>query len=114
MNKFLKLLLGVSLLATCILPVSAQNIGAEYQSGDLVFFDKDTGNYVLKLQQTLANGTPITHPTLQEAVSAAAGTAVSVVPTAANVVAAGDVVSIASDGGTDASVPVMVTVTIER
>lgn len=42
---------------------------------------------------------PVTAPAWETAVTAAAGTGSSVVPTAANTVAAGDVIEIASDGG---------------
>lgn len=45
------------------------------------------------------NGVTVTHPAWETLVTAAAGTATSVVPTAARTVAAGDVISIASDGG---------------
>lgn len=60
------------------------------------------------------NGSTITHPTFEVAVTAAAGTAVSVVPTAANDVLAGDVLSVASDGGSSATTPAIVTFTIRR
>lgn len=59
-------------------------------------------------------GTPITHPACEIAATATAGTKTTVVPTAANTVAAGDVIEIASDGGTDATMPVTVTLTITR
>jgi hypothetical protein len=41
----------------------------------------------------------VTHPAWETAVTAAAGTATSVVPTAANTVTAGQAIEIASDGG---------------
>lgn len=45
------------------------------------------------------NGATITHPAFEIGVTQAAGIATSVVPTALNTVAAGDVIEIASDGG---------------
>jgi hypothetical protein len=59
-------------------------------------------------------GSPITHPALEVAVSAAAGTAASVVPTAANYVKAGEVISIASDGGSSAVTPAIYSITLLR
>lgn len=56
----------------------------------------------------------ITHPAWEIAAAAAAGSKSEVVPTAANVVAAGDVIKIHSDGGTDAVMPVTYTIVIER
>lgn len=61
-----------------------------------------------------AGGTAITHPAWEIALSAAAGTKTSVTPTAANVVTAGQVIEIISDGGTDATMPVLFQVTIQR
>lgn len=60
------------------------------------------------------NGNTITHPALEVAVSAAAGSSSAVVPTAANNVSAGDVLSVASDGGSSAVTPEQVTFTILR
>lgn len=59
-------------------------------------------------------GTNVTAPSWQIAVTAAAGTNSSVVPTAANVVAAGDVIEIASDGASSAVEPTTISVTILR
>ena len=60
------------------------------------------------------NGGAVTHPAFEVAVTAAAGTGVSVVPTAANAVAAGDVIEIAYDGGSSAVTPASFTATILR
>jgi hypothetical protein len=56
----------------------------------------------------------VTAPAWEVAVTAAAGTAVSVVPTAANTVAAGDVIEIAYDGGSSNVTPATFTVTVLR
>lgn len=56
----------------------------------------------------------VTHPAFEVAVSAGAGTGVSVVPTAANTVAAGDVIEFISDGGSSAVTPATFTATILR
>lgn len=60
------------------------------------------------------NGSTVTHPTLQHGATDAAGTAINAVPTAANTVAAGDVISVASDGGSSSVMPITVTFTITR
>ena len=57
--------------------------------------------------------TQITHPALEVTQTQAAGTASAVTPTATNVVAAGDVIKITSDGATDAVMPINVTVTVQ-
>lgn len=59
-------------------------------------------------------GATITAPAWEVAVSATAGTGVSVVPTAANTVAAGDVIEIAFDGGSSAVTTACFTITIAR
>lgn len=59
-------------------------------------------------------GVSVTHPACEIALAAAAGTKTTVVPTANNVVTADSVIEVASDGGTDASMPVVVTLLIER
>jgi hypothetical protein len=59
-------------------------------------------------------GTLVTAPAWELALNAEAGTVSSVVPTAANVVTAGQALELISDGATDATLPVMYTVTIER
>lgn len=59
-------------------------------------------------------GVAITHGALQIAAAGAAGTAATIVPSAANTVAANDVIKIASDGGGLPAMPVTVTVTITR
>lgn len=59
-------------------------------------------------------GVSVTHPALEEAVTAAAGTAVTVVPTAANAVTAGQAIEIASDGGSSSAMPCSFTLTIAR
>lgn len=59
-------------------------------------------------------GVSVTAPAWEEALDAAAGTKVTVVPTAANVVAADSVLEFASDGGTDATMPVALEAVIER
>lgn len=56
----------------------------------------------------------VTAPAWEVAVTAAAGTASSVVPTAANTVAAGDVIEIAYDGGSNVVTPATFTVTVLR
>lgn len=56
----------------------------------------------------------VTAPAWEVAVTAAAGTATSVVPTAANTVAAGDVIEIAYDGGSSNVTPATFSVTIQR
>lgn len=66
------------------------------------------------LTAKLTGGT-VTHTAWEIAASAAAGTATAViVPTAANTVAAGDVIEIASDGGSSAVTPATISVTILR
>lgn len=59
-------------------------------------------------------GQAVTHPAWEVAVTAAAGTGSSVVPTAANTVAAGDVIEIAYDGGSSNVTPATFSVTIQR
>jgi hypothetical protein len=59
-------------------------------------------------------GTNVTAPAWEVAVTAAAGTGVSVVPTAANTVAAGDVIEINYDGGSSNVTPATFSVTILR
>lgn len=56
----------------------------------------------------------VTAPAWEVAVTAAAGTATSVVPTAANTVAAGDVIELAYDGGSTNVTPATFSVTILR
>lgn len=56
----------------------------------------------------------VTHPAWEVAITAAAGTGVSVTPTAANTVAAGDVIEIAYDGGSSNVTPATFSVTILR
>lgn len=56
----------------------------------------------------------VTAPAWEVAVTAAAGTGVSVVPTAANTVAAGDVIEIAYDGGSSNVTPATFSVTVLR
>jgi hypothetical protein len=57
---------------------------------------------------------PVTAPAWEVAITAAAGTGVSVVPTAANVVAAGDVIEIAYDGGSTNVTPATFSITVLR
>jgi hypothetical protein len=59
-------------------------------------------------------GSTITHPAFEVAITAAAGTGVSVVPTAANVVTAGQVIEIAYDGGSSAVTPATFTISVLR
>lgn len=59
-------------------------------------------------------GVTVTAPAWEILVTAAAGTGVTVVPTAANVVTAGQVLEIASDGGSSSVMPVSFTVVIQR
>ncbi len=59
-------------------------------------------------------GSTVTAPAWEVAITAAAGTATSVVPTAANVVTAGSVIEIAYDGGSSAVEPATFTVTVLR
>jgi hypothetical protein len=56
----------------------------------------------------------VTMPALEVAITQAAGTVSSAVPTAANVVTAGQAIEVISDGGTDATMPVTVTLVISR
>lgn len=56
---------------------------------------------------------PVTAPAWEIAVTAAAGTATIVVPTAANVVTAGQVLEIAYDGGSSAVEPTTFTIVIQ-
>jgi len=56
----------------------------------------------------------VTAPAWEVAVTAAAGTGVSVVPTAANTVAAGDVIEIAYDGGSSNVTSATFSVTVLR
>lgn len=56
----------------------------------------------------------VTAPPWEVAVTAAAGTGSSVVPTAANTVAAGDVIEIAYDGGSSAVTPATFSITVLR
>lgn len=60
------------------------------------------------------NDSAVTHPAWEVAVTAAAGTASSVTPSAANTFKAGDVLSVASDGGSSAVTPAIHTFTILR
>lgn len=59
-------------------------------------------------------GTNVTAPSWTHGTTDAAGTGVTVVPTAANTVTAGQVLELASDGGSSSVMPVMFSVTIER
>jgi hypothetical protein len=59
-------------------------------------------------------GSAVTHPAWEVATTQTKGTASSVVPTAANVVKAGDVIEVASDGGSSAVTPAMHSITILR
>ncbi len=59
-------------------------------------------------------GSSVTHPAWEVAVTATAGTASSVVPTAANFVAAGQAIEIASDGGSSGVTPAMYSITVRR
>src|ERR1035437_3848610 len=52
---------------------------------------------------TKITGSAVTHPAWETSVTAAAGTATAVVPTAANTVVAGDVIEFISDGGSATS-----------
>lgn len=56
----------------------------------------------------------VTAPAWEVAVTAAAGTSTAVVPTAANTVAAGDVIEIAYDGGSSNVTPATFSVTVLR
>lgn len=60
------------------------------------------------------NGAAVTHPAWEVAITAAAGTGVSVVPTAANVVKAGDVLEVAYDGGSSNVTPASFSLTVLR
>jgi len=59
-------------------------------------------------------GASVTHPAWEVAVTAVAGTGVSVAPTAANNVTAGQVIEIASDGGSSNVTPAMYSITVLR
>jgi hypothetical protein len=59
-------------------------------------------------------GTNITAPAWEVAVTAVAGTAIGVTPTATNTVAAGDVIEINFDGGSSNVTPACFTITITR
>lgn len=59
-------------------------------------------------------GSNVTAPAFEEAVTAAAGTGVTVVPTAANVVTAGQVLEFATDGGSSSVTPVNFQAVIQR
>jgi hypothetical protein len=59
-------------------------------------------------------GSAITHPAWEVAVSASAGTRSGVTPTAANAIKAGQVIEIASDGGSSAVTPAMYSITVRR
>lgn len=59
-------------------------------------------------------GATITHPAFEVAITAVAGTGVSVVPTAANAVTAGQVIEIAYDGGSSAVTPATFSITVLR
>lgn len=59
-------------------------------------------------------GSTITHPAWEVAVSAAAGTRSGVVPSAANDVKAGQVIEVASDGGSSAVTPAMYSIVVRR
>lgn len=59
-------------------------------------------------------GSAITHPTFEVAITAAAGTGVSVTPTAANTVRAGDVLEMAFDGGSSNVTPATFAFTVLR
>lgn len=60
------------------------------------------------------NGNDVTHPAWEVAVSASAGTRSGVTPTAATAVKAGDVISVASDGGSSAVTPAMYSIVVRR
>lgn len=62
---------------------------------------------------TAIAGGAITHPACEIASTGTAGTATTVVPTAANTVTAGQVLSVTSDGGGTPTMPVSVTFTIQ-
>lgn len=59
-------------------------------------------------------GTLVTAPAWEIAITQAVGVVSSTVPTAANVVTAGQAIEIISDGGTDATMPVSFTIVIAR
>lgn len=59
-------------------------------------------------------GATVTHPAWEVAITAAAGTRSGVVPTAANQVFAGQVIEVASDGGSSAVTPAMHSIVIRR
>ncbi len=59
-------------------------------------------------------GNAVTHAALEIAATATAGTASTIAPSAANTVAAGNVIIVTSDGGTDATMPASVTLVVER
>jgi len=59
-------------------------------------------------------GATVTHPAFEVAVTAVAGTGVSVAPTAANTVTAGQVIEIAYDGGSNVVTPATFSITISR
>lgn len=56
----------------------------------------------------------VTAPAWEIAITQAAGTVSSSVPTAANTVTAGQAIEIISDGGTDATMPTSITIVISR
>ena len=60
------------------------------------------------------NGNSVTHPAWEVAITAAAGTRSGVTPTAATEFQAGDVISVASDGGSSAVTPAMYSIVIRR
>ena len=56
----------------------------------------------------------VTSPAWEFSTTLAAGTASNVVPTALNAIGAGAVIEIATDGGSSASMPTMITIVISR
>lgn len=59
-------------------------------------------------------GSSVTHPAWEIAVTQAAGVASSVVPSAANYVAAGQVIEVAYDGGSSNVTPATFSITVRR
>jgi hypothetical protein len=57
-------------------------------------------------------GATVTHPAWEVAITAAAGTRSGVTPTAANAVLAGQVIEVASDGGSSAVTPAMYSIVV--
>jgi len=116
--------LGGDILSKVVLNTSSADIGT---AGSTFIVSPFAGTIVnLSAVNTAANagtktvllaklaGTTVTAPAWEVGVTAAAGTATSVVPTAANTVTAGQVIELNFDGGSSSVTPAVFSVVIAR